>query len=1082
MERHLPHRRFSRTSATLPAVVVIAVCAAALLPGQAARGQTVTLSGSVIGSTPTVLGYNSGHFLPGSNTASWWKYAGVNGSRIFSSPSYMTPGSSTYFRSESTLSLSATSQAQFISQRSALRTSGTATTYVRWDRIVPLYTTGTTDGNNSIQLKTAEDSMKSLGVKPLIVMTRSPGSYAWPASPSANAAGDWQDRWLAWQQWYAQAFVHAQYNDVENFQFFNEPDLYASSNGTLTQEQWLEMVQVGANAVECAIADVNRLYGKSLTPHVYGPVTTGPETTAGGWGDLLIKNRTNQFLTGTSASYQLFDHYDYHNYGSSPTTFGTKVADTIAALNTATGGNAAKYPVVLSEFNTRTSSNYDPTDAVNNPSGFTPDTPEMSSRLGQILVNVAANKADELYLFKFTNAGGAFNGVHWQSETGTKNVGGASRSAMAYQLFTEGFTANTLLKAPTSSDSALTMTAAADAVEGKRYAYIANESGSTGKSMTLDLSTWNVAAGSTVTVKQVSGLHQGDISQTITVPANRTITVNADPFGVVLVTAPTVSGLERRPFIATDNAYVQEGSLTTNFSGSAALLVRSGSTTANHQAAYLKFAIGSLDPSLVADATLSINALDPAATNPAAAGIICHVYGITNSAWRQATSGTAAGITWATAPNISQASRPTTRTTISQNYVTGVGTSADIVGQFAATGTATTLSIDVSRWIAERIAAGDTSVSFMITRDVRFDGDFDNVHSLSITSREGAGVNTTLAPTLTLSTRTAPITISVASGSQTQLQTGNSLIRGTSPVTKTGAGTVIYDAANATTGSTTIQAGTLRIAHAQGLAASPTTVQAGGRLLVDAGITLNAPRITLAGGTLAASTLAVTATGGIAALTVSSGVVTGSPTLAIGGGGRLTLSATSATSLDVSSLTIDQAAGGRLDLGKGGVTIAAGGMTTATLLADLAAGFADGTWSGTSGIVSAAVASAQAAGRSRTIGWADGGDGSLTVAFAAPGDTNLDGMIDLLDAANMLAANAFDSGTPGIWSAGDFNYDSLVDILDTADFLSTDLFDAGAYEAPQAGAVAAVPEPSGLAGFALAAIAGAAAGRKRPRS
>ncbi|MFM7243311.1 MAG: hypothetical protein ACKO40_03935, partial [Planctomycetaceae bacterium] len=212
--------------------------------------QTVTLSGSVIGSTPSVLGYNSGHFLPGSNVASWWKYAGVNGSRIFSSPSYATPGTSTYFRSESTLSLSATSQAQFVTQRDALRASGTATTYVRWDRIVPLYTTGTTDGNNSIQLKTAEDAMKARGIKPLIVMTRSPGSYAWPASPTSNASADWQDRWLAWQQWYAQAFVHAQYNDVENYQFFNEPDLYASTNGTLTQEQWLEMVQVGANAVE----------------------------------------------------------------------------------------------------------------------------------------------------------------------------------------------------------------------------------------------------------------------------------------------------------------------------------------------------------------------------------------------------------------------------------------------------------------------------------------------------------------------------------------------------------------------------------------------------------------------------------------------------------------------------------------------------------------------------------------------------------------------------------------------------------------------------------------------------------------
>ncbi|MFM7205285.1 MAG: DNRLRE domain-containing protein [Planctomycetaceae bacterium] len=1046
------------------------------------RAQTVTLSGSAIGSTPSVLGYNSGHFLPGSNTASWWKYAGVNGSRIFSSPSYLTPGTSTYFRSGSSTALNASTQAQFISQRDALRASGTATTFIRWDRITPLYATGTTDGNNSIQLKTAEDAMKALGVKPLIVMTRSPASYPWPASPTANAATDWQYRWLAWQQWYAQAFVHAQYNDVENYQFFNEPDLYASTNGTLTQDQWLEMVQFGANAVESAVADVNRLFGKGLTAHVYGPVTTGPDTAAGGWGDMLIKNRHNQLITGTSASYQLFDHYDYHNYGSSPSSFGTKVADTITALNTATGGNAAKYPVAISEFNTRTSANYDPADTVNNPNGYTPDTLDMSSRLGQILVNVANNKADELYLFKFTTAGGANNGVHWQSETGVKNVGGATRSAVAYQLFTEGFAGNTLLKAPTSSDTALTMAAAYDPTEGRRYAYIANETGTTGKAMTLDLSTWNVAVGSTVTVKQVSGLHQGGISQTLTVPANRVVTVNADPFGVVLVTAPTVSGLERRPLTAAENAYVQEGSLTTNFSGSAALLVRSGSTTATHNAAYLKFTVGSLTPGLLADATLSITALDPGATDPTTAGVICHVYGITNSAWRQTTAGTATGITWSNAPNISQSSHPTSRTTISQNYISGVGTTADIVGQFAATGTATTLSIDVSRWVAERVAAGDTSVSFMITRDVRFDGDLDHGNWLSITSREGAGANVTLAPTLTLSTRTAPITISVASGSQTQLQTGNSLIRGTSAVTKTGSGTVIYDVANSTTGTTTIQAGTLRISNADGLAGSPTVVQASGRLLVDSGIALRTPDVTLAGGTLSASTIVVNGTAGIGQLAVMGGVVAGTPAVTVSNSGRIVLSTTAAQALSVSSLAIDQSSGGRFDLGQGSLTIASGGMTLAALEADLMAGFAGGAWSGTSGIMSSAVATAQARGRSRTIGWMDSGDGTLTVSFAAAGDTNLDSMVDVLDAASLLAGGLLDSGLPAAWTQGDFNYDDVVDILDVADFLGTGLFDVGPYDgllaSGSAGGVAAVPEPAGSVVLLAAGIAATVLVRK----
>ncbi|MFM7244624.1 MAG: autotransporter-associated beta strand repeat-containing protein, partial [Planctomycetaceae bacterium] len=325
----------------------------------------------------------------------------------------------------------------------------------------------------------------------------------------------------------------------------------------------------------------------------------------------------------------------------------------------------------------------------------------------------------------------------------------------------------------------------------------------------------------------------------------------------------------------------------------------------------------------------------------------------------------------------------------------------------------------------------------------------------------------------------APITIAVSSGSQTQLQTGNSVIRGTSPVTKTGTGTVIFDAANSTTGTTTIQAGILRVSHAGGLATSPTVVQ-GGRLLVDAGLTLRTPSLTLAGGTLSAPALAVNGTSGIGTLTMAGGQIAGTPPITISGGGRMVLSSAAAQTVSLSALTVNQSTGGRLDLGRGGVAVAVGGITAADLLADLSAGFAGGSWSGTSGIVSSAAAEAQAIALARTIGWADGGDGTLTVAFAAPGDTNLDGLVDLLDAANILSAGLYDASAPAIWSQGDFNYDATVDILDAADLLGSGLFDQGFYNDAGAAAVAAVPEPSGMVWLGLLVGLGAAM-RVRPR-
>jgi len=86
-------------------------------------------------------------------------------------------------------------------------------------------------------------------------------------------------------------------------------------------------------------------------------------------------------------------------------------------------------------------------------------------------------------------------------------------------------------------------------------------------------------------------------------------------------------------------------------------------------------------------------------------------------------------------------------------------------------------------------------------------------------------------------------------------------------------------------------------------------------------------------------------------------------------------------------------------------------------------------------------------------------------------------VVDVLDAGNFLTFGKYDTGLPATWLEGDFNYDGVVDVLDASDFFNTGLYDTGNYNTPTgtAGAVAAVPEPSGLAllacvgGIALAA-------------
>ena len=245
-------------------------------------------------------------------------------------------------------------------------------------------------------------------------------------------------------------------------------------------------------------------------------------------------------------------------------------------------------------------------------------------------------------------------------------------------------------------------------------------------------------------------------------------------------------------------------------------------------------------------------------------------------------------------------------------------------------------------------------------------------------------------------------------------------IAGSGSLTKAGEGRLTLTRANTLTGPTTVLGGVLQLANGSALAASRLVVVAGG-------------------------------TGEVAPFTT-----------------------TSVAGLDLAT------GNGLMDVTSGALTISSG-LTAPQLVAELIEGRGAGSWTGTSGITSSTAAAEVAASTQRAVGWLDNGDGSLTVAYAAPGDTNLDWSIDILDAANFLAGGKFDTGAPATWLEGDFSYDGIVDILDAADFLFTGLYNTGNYNtAPGvSGAVAAVPEPSSVALAAGGMIAAVGWGIRR---
>ena len=243
----------------------------------------------------------------------------------------------------------------------------------------------------------------------------------------------------------------------------------------------------------------------------------------------------------------------------------------------------------------------------------------------------------------------------------------------------------------------------------------------------------------------------------------------------------------------------------------------------------------------------------------------------------------------------------------------------------------------------------------------------------------------------------------------TQGLQGHPVIVGPVGMVKLGGGTLVIDAVNTHTGTTIVHAGTLAVAAGAGLRSSPVTIR---------------------------------------------------------GGGALTLPADVRLEVEFPSLVIDHAAGGRLDVGAGRLTIAPGGTTESAIRAALVAGRGVGDFAAARGIVTsgdpAGLADAAA------VGYRILEDGSALVAWAAFGDANLDGQVSQADVNLIVSGGQFGAGSSvgSAWSQGDFNYSGGVTQADVNLLVTAGLMGRGPYlpataaTLPGASAHVPVPEPA----------------------
>jgi autotransporter-associated beta strand protein len=250
------------------------------------------------------------------------------------------------------------------------------------------------------------------------------------------------------------------------------------------------------------------------------------------------------------------------------------------------------------------------------------------------------------------------------------------------------------------------------------------------------------------------------------------------------------------------------------------------------------------------------------------------------------------------------------------------------------------------------------------------------------------------------------------------------VISGTFAVTKLGAKTLTLSGANAYSGGTNVNAGTLVI-NPTSTPATTSALPTGGSVSITGGLLQLAPGVT-------------------------------------GGTGPAVSSSVSITSLSITGSS-------QFDLNNNHIIITYGASDPITTIASyIASGYNGGHWNGP-GIISS-VALTNASGLLYGVGYADGADGvvaglapgQIEVAYTLLGDANLDGLVNSAD-FNILAAN-FNQSITG-WDQGDFNYDGLVNSADFNALAAN--FNQGVSGAATAGDVAALDAFAAANGLSL---------------
>ena len=467
------------------------------------EGPVVTLrpTPQVIGTSMTYVGFSSPNIVEGDNRGAWLRYLGVNGVRTWYTANRHVQ------KDDLHLGDSVATVEDFAKRRAEVRADPIRCGVIDWDVIASRAANRFAEPKRSVAtVDYANLLLQKLGITPLCELN------------GASWDEHWQSAWRNWTTLYAWVFHQARTAGVCHYEYANEPETFAFK---LKPGVYVRSLQINADAIHSAIADVNRLYGMSLTPVFAAPVLAGSGTSELA-REMMRMIRTD--FEGRRADPPLVEWFCKHRYNSRPRSFVSEI-DEMNSMMRAESPDGEALPIIYSEFNHSTGRMWARPETT-----FTCDTPVVFRNQASVWGLATRAGAKALYQFKFadgqkkansvcktlvrehdsnTPAGGG-DGISDIGEIG--DIGDSTKNAEVTRLFAEGFSAaRPLLETGCrSADINVSPLCSCDPATGRIHLWLPQPNSRTDYPLTLDLAGLAIPPGSLVQIKEVSAARFGE--------------------------------------------------------------------------------------------------------------------------------------------------------------------------------------------------------------------------------------------------------------------------------------------------------------------------------------------------------------------------------------------------------------------------------------------------------------------------------------------------------------------------------------------------------------------------------------------